>query len=633
MSLNDQSEPMEVDPPNNNSQPSQSADNKPAEEPVNSDIQQTQSADIKPAEASKLSSQNEELLSLKFKWLEPENPHKSKYTLEKLLQSWFNKQKLETDCSVIDAQGDGTAQIKIDPVPVLTALQKLTGETLSSKDGRVKILSFTLGSPNPPEDASVVILPSSVSEPLQDEQEQVRGQSSSAAVPTAGEDTRTCSVPVSHFWYVNHIYQEEIKRIEKESGVKITADVKVTFEAVQKDGSPDTASSEFTNLVQKSLGESEGSVIPLEYTDPEEWRDTLKIIQKKENKLLLTLNSEKMIMCGPRQSQDLIKKTLNTSQKTLTNANMSVVDSTWATQDITQTIDMTIKDPLADSGLTMEESYWKLLTTSFSGVLANIKAKFGVTFKDSDIGQGKVIVKACHKSGGNASMESHAVRALLNQYQKCATSPMRFTQNYSGSALNGAATEEGATAGDNEDENCPICLDTFTNKKQLKCKHEFCDNCLSHSMATMGPICPLCKDVFGQIQGDQPDGKMTWKTHSYSLPGFQTCGTIVIDYDIQSGKQTARHPNPGEWYSGIRREAYLPDNKEGKEVLRLLKRAFDQKLIFTIGTSRTTGLDNQVTWNDIHHKTSKTGGQQGFGYPDPDYLSRVREELKAKGIE
>ncbi|CAK6955690.1 uncharacterized protein LOC128355481 [Scomber scombrus] len=333
-----------------------------------------------------------------------------------------------------------------------------------------------------------------------------------------------------------------------------------------------------------------------------------------------------MIMCGPRQSQDLIKKTLNTSQKTLTNANMSVGDSTWAPQDL-QKNDMTNKDPLADSGLTMEESYWKLLTTSFSGVLANIKAKFGVTFKDSDIGQGKVIVKACHKSGGNASMESHAVRALLNQYQKCATSPMRFTQNYSGSALNGAATEEGATAGDNEDENCCICLDTFKNKKQLKCKHEFCEDCLSKSVETMGPLCPLCKYVFGRIQGFQPNGKMTWKTKRTSLPGFPGCGTIVINYDMQGGRQAARHPNPSKRFYGISRDAYLPNNEEGKEVLQLLKRAFDEELIFTIG------LDNQVTWNNIHHKTSKTGGPQCFGYPDPDYLSRVREELKVNGIE
>lgn len=66
-------------------------------------------------------------------------------------------------------------------------------------------------------------------------------------------------------------------------------------------------------------------------------------------------------------------------------------------------------------------------------------------------------------------------------------------------------------------------------------------------------------------------------------------------------------------YTGTDRKAYLPNNKEGKEVLRLLQKAFEQKLIFTIGESRTTGAMNQVTWNDIHHKTSFTGGPSKYG--------------------
>ncbi|KAG8543791.1 hypothetical protein GDO81_023689 [Engystomops pustulosus] len=93
------------------------------------------------------------------------------------------------------------------------------------------------------------------------------------------------------------------------------------------------------------------------------------------------------------------------------------------------------------------------------------------------------------------------------------------------------------------------------------------------------------------------------------------------------------HPNPGKRFSGTDRRAYLPDNQEGREVLRLLDKAFNQKLIFTVGESRTTGAKDTVTWNDIHHKTNTTGGPAGFGYPDPDYLKRVRDELKAKGVE
>ena len=67
------------------------------------------------------------------------------------------------------------------------------------------------------------------------------------------------------------------------------------------------------------------------------------------------------------------------------------------------------------------------------------------------------------------------------------------------------------------------------------------------------------------------------------------------------------HPRPGVPFYGARRTAYLPNNDDGQEVCRLLQRAFDARLVFTVGRSITTGLDNTVVWNDIHHKTRPTG--------------------------
>lgn len=55
------------------------------------------------------------------------------------------------------------------------------------------------------------------------------------------------------------------------------------------------------------------------------------------------------------------------------------------------------------------------------------------------------------------------------------------------------------------------------------------------------------------------------------------------------------------------RTAYLPDNPEGRQVLTLLRRAFDAGLVFTVGRSNVTGKDNVVIWNDIHHKTKPEG--------------------------
>ncbi|XP_055770581.1 E3 ubiquitin-protein ligase DTX3L-like [Salvelinus fontinalis] len=206
-----------------------------------------------------------------------------------------------------------------------------------------------------------------------------------------------------------------------------------------------------------------------------------------------------------------------------------------------------------------------------------------------------------------------------------------YLEDYRSSA--GAAGDRGGATGGAEKEKCTICMDEFTDKEKLSCNHEFCKECLKRSVENLGAICPLCKDVFGMVEGQQPDGTMTWRLDKANLAGFHDCGMIVISYDIPHGQQTKKHPNPGKHFYGTQRTAYLPDNNEGKKVLKLLKKAFDQKLIFTVGTSRTTGADDCVTWNDIHHKTRPDGGAQNFGYPDPDYLRRVKDELKAKGIE
>lgn len=108
--------------------------------------------------------------------------------------------------------------------------------------------------------------------------------------------------------------------------------------------------------------------------------------------------------------------------------------------------------------------------------------------------------------------------------------------------------------------------------------------------------------------------------------GYEDTGTIVVHYSMQAGKRgTVSFPGTG-------RTAYLPDNKEGNEVLLLLVEAFNRKLVFTVGRSVTTGRDNQIVWNGIHHKTNLSGGAAYFGYPDPTYFDRVKQELAAKGV-
>nr|XP_028563725.1 probable E3 ubiquitin-protein ligase DTX2 isoform X2 [Podarcis muralis] len=206
------------------------------------------------------------------------------------------------------------------------------------------------------------------------------------------------------------------------------------------------------------------------------------------------------------------------------------------------------------------------------------------------------------------------------------------------------------------DEDCIICMeklgapsgysDACESKtirpesvgRLAKCTHTFHLLCVL-AMYTSGNKdgslqCPSCKTIYGEKTGTQPNGKMDVAILSESLPGNEDCGSIQIMYHINRGIQGPEHPNPGRPYSarGFPRYCYLPDNEKGRKVLELLKVAWRRRLIFTIGTSSTTGESNTVVWNEIHHKTEMDSNTSGHGYPDPNYLDNVLAELAAQGV-
>ena len=58
--------------------------------------------------------------------------------------------------------------------------------------------------------------------------------------------------------------------------------------------------------------------------------------------------------------------------------------------------------------------------------------------------------------------------------------------------------------------------------------------------------------------------------------------------------QTQKHPNPGVQYYGDIRIAYLPDNDEGRNVLKLLKKAWMMKLTFTVNKINKIYQNNKI---------------------------------------
>ncbi|KAM9002820.1 LOW QUALITY PROTEIN: putative E3 ubiquitin-protein ligase DTX2 [Sarcophilus harrisii] len=205
------------------------------------------------------------------------------------------------------------------------------------------------------------------------------------------------------------------------------------------------------------------------------------------------------------------------------------------------------------------------------------------------------------------------------------------------------------------DEDCIICMeklstpsgygDVIESKKigpdavgrLTRCSHAFHLLCMLAMYQTGnkdGSLqCPSCKTIYGEKTGTQPKGKMVCRVQGL-LPGHEDCGTIEIIYNIPRGIQGPEHPNPGKPFTarGFPRHCYLPDNAQGRKVLELLKVAWKRRLIFTVGTSSTTGETDTVVWNEIHHKTEMGHNVTGHGYPDPNYLDNVLAELAAQGV-
>ncbi|XP_005879209.1 PREDICTED: probable E3 ubiquitin-protein ligase DTX2 isoform X2 [Myotis brandtii] len=216
-----------------------------------------------------------------------------------------------------------------------------------------------------------------------------------------------------------------------------------------------------------------------------------------------------------------------------------------------------------------------------------------------------------------ASKSHSSVKRLRKMSMKGGTpkpEPEQVIRNY---------TEELKTA---PDEDCIICMEKLsmvsgysdvTNSMSIvpvavgrltKCSHAFHLLCLLAMYCNGnkdGSLqCPSCKTIYGEKTGTQPRGKMEVFSFQVSLPGHEDCGTILIVYNIPHGIQ----------------------------VLELLKVAWKRRLIFTVGTSSTTGETDTVVWNEIHHKTEMDRNVTGHGYPDPNYLQNVLAELAAQGV-
>jgi deltex-like protein len=179
-------------------------------------------------------------------------------------------------------------------------------------------------------------------------------------------------------------------------------------------------------------------------------------------------------------------------------------------------------------------------------------------------------------------------------------------------------------------EQCIICLEEFVENENNIIRmgdcvgHYFHDICISNCRQNKNFVkCPICNKIYGVMIGDMPKGQMNIMKVKGRLQGINSDFYYQIDYYVE-GISVG-----GVFYQGTQRTAYIPGNDEGGQMLSLLVIAFQRGLTFRIGASNTTGV-NGVIWN-IHHKTELYGGQ--YSFPDPTYFERLKDELKARGVD
>lgn len=199
---------------------------------------------------------------------------------------------------------------------------------------------------------------------------------------------------------------------------------------------------------------------------------------------------------------------------------------------------------------------------------------------------------------------------------------------------------------------CPVCKKSKISKKglnqyesyerpeRLKMKLNGCDHLLHLSCfrelqkrpltTAQNFTCPICrKTTSAAVTGSQPEnGTLTVNTMTTS----SDVKVIVVEFNFQDGVQTVIHPQPGAPYEarGFPRKAFLPNTEEGREILELLKRAFDRGHLFYVGRFNYAADASSfvVEWGPVQLKTSVEDLQDN----NPDYLANVRNELKNIGI-
>jgi hypothetical protein len=100
-------------------------------------------------------------------------------------------------------------------------------------------------------------------------------------------------------------------------------------------------------------------------------------------------------------------------------------------------------------------------------------------------------------------------------------------------------------------------------------------------------------------------------------------GMFEIKFLFYSGSRD------GKTYDERVEYVYVPTDETGQKILQIYVNLFEKGYMYSIGSSKTKNLDNQIIF-DVHQKTSLTGGPIEHGWPDPDHINRIKDECASR---
>ena len=173
-----------------------------------------------------------------------------------------------------------------------------------------------------------------------------------------------------------------------------------------------------------------------------------------------------------------------------------------------------------------------------------------------------------------------------------------------------------------------------------QCHHWFHLKCakkiISNNIRGQYVACPVCKTWIKA--GTQPtDGEMKIRKENYYLPGQPTC--IVFGNPIPVIKIMCKFKDVTDKIACAEWEEFLPLTQDGIKIAKMLKVAFDQKLLFSVVHSEPKKIVHNlqnVLWSASSEDEIKRMHKiecVAIGYPNyPQYLQRYEMHLRVFGI-